>query len=306
MQRKDTAEMDVAAAQQQARLPGVMVVIVEAPTFFSPTSAPDMGRVAVALCLLAAAPAVAQSRCKLGHVRQADGSFRIVGCDELLLHGEHIGDEGVKQLAKALKSDTRLRLLDLWSNGIGPAGASALAEALAVNSKLDKLYMNENTVGADGAEALIKALASPKSALTSLWLSRNKLGDAGAKALAAGLTGGKTRRLQVLDLWENGITPQGGAALATALRTNHALLTLEIRGNTLGDEGARAFAELMPHSRALSTLDLSSNGISPVGTATLLRGLKASTANPYLVLFVEHVPHMQATSWEQKGRPNAP
>ena len=263
-------------------------------------------RVGLMLLLFWLPIATAQQRCRLQQVRQPDGSYRILGCDELLLFGERIGDNGAVQLAKALATDNRLRLLDLWSNGIGPLGAAALADALAANSKLDKLYLNENEVGAEGAAALIKALASPKSVLTSLWLSRNKLGDAGAQSLADGISKGKTRRLQVLDLWENGIGPRGGDALATALRTNFALLTLELRGNSIGDEGARSFAGLMPNNRALSTLDLSSNGISPEGSSALLTGLKSSTANPYLLLFVEHVPHMQATSWEQKGRLNAP
>ena len=268
---------------------------------------------ALLLCLTTTAEA--QFRCRLADVRNSmDGTYQFPGCDELLLNGERIGDNGAMELAKALRSDKRLRLVDLWSNGIGPAGAKALAEALFVNDKLEKLYLNDNAIGSEGAAAIIAALGCPrsqpnacsKSSLQHLWLSRNQLGDAGAKALADGLSDGKARRLQALDLWENGISPAGGVALAKALKTNFALLTLELRGNALGDTGARAFAELMPNNRALSTLDLSSNGISPAGAATLMEGLKVSTANPYLVLFVEHVPHMQATSWAQKGMPNAP
>ena len=45
---------------------------------------------------------------------------------------------------------------------------------------------------------------------------------------------------------------------------------------------------------------------APKGLDALLAGLKASVANPYLVLFCEGLPHLQATSWEQKGQPNAP
>ncbi len=247
-----------------------------------------------------------QARCQLAHVRQSDGSFRLGFCDELSLSGEHVGDDGAVALALALADDQRLRMLDLWSNGIGPSGATALAAAIAANSKLDKLYLNENKIGVEGATALAEGIGSPKSALTTLWLSRNGLGDAGAVALANGLSKYKARRLQVLDLWENGITAKGGKSLAEALRTNGALVTLELRGNSLGDDGAWAFASLMPNSRALSTLDLSSNGITPAGAQVLLEGLKRSSSHPYLVLFVEHVPHMQATSWEQQGRQNAP
>jgi len=259
------------------------------------------------LLVLWLSPTAAQARCKLSNVRAHDGTFTLGGmCDELSLFGEHIGDKGAVALAQALAKDNRLRLLDLWSNDIGPEGAAALAQALKTNTKLDKLYLNENHVGVEGVAALVKAIGSTSSVLTSLWLSRNQLGDEGAQALASGLSNNQARRLQVLDLWENGIGPVGGGALAMALRTNNALITIELRGNTLGDEGARAFAELMPRSRVLSTLDLSQNGITPSGSARLMQGLKEATSRPYLLLFVEHVPHMQATSWEQQGHPNAP
>jgi len=259
-----------------------------------------------AFVLLWLGPAACQMRCKLGQVKRSDGEFSLGNCDEVLLFGEKIGDSGAAALARSLASNTRTRVLDLWSNDIGAQGAIAIARALETNTKLDKLYLNENNIGHAGVEALAKALASRSTVLTTLWLSRNKLGDAGAQALAASLSGGKARRLQVLDLWDNGISSVGGAALATALRTNNVLLTLEIRGNALGDAGAKAFAELMPVNRVLSTLDLSSNGVSPAGAATLLAGLKVAIARPYLLLFVEHVPHMQATSWEQQGHANAP
>ena len=74
----------------------------------------------------------------------------------------------------------------------------------------------------------------------------------------------------------------------------------------LGDETAQAFADAMPHNVALSTLDLVSTGTTPAGISALREGLKVSTANPYLVLFADGLPHLQATSWELKGRPNAP
>ena len=104
--------------------------------------------------------ACAQRRCKLGHVRRSDGSFLLGGCDELLLHGEKIGDDGAVALAKELGTDRNLKLLDLWSNGIGPAGAGALATALASNTVLQKLYLNENAIGPEGAASMAKAITT--------------------------------------------------------------------------------------------------------------------------------------------------
>ena len=118
--------------------------------------------------------------------------------------------------------------------------------------------------------------------------------------------GNKARRLEALDLWGNGITSRGGLAIASALHTNFMLRTLELRDNAMGDETATAFAEMMPKNRALATLDLVSTGVTSTGLARLLAGLKASIAHPYLVIFCDGLPHLQATSWEQKGQPNAP
>ena len=84
------------------------------------------------------------------------------------------------------------------------------------------------------------------------------------------------------------------------------LLTLEMRGNRAGDEGAKAFAAMMPNSQALSTLDLMDNGMTKAGTQALLDGLKVSRANPYLLLYASGLPHEQWTSWQAKGKADAP
>ena len=74
-------------------------------------NAQTMWRTFVVLATLGCA--CAQRRCKLGHVRRSDGSFLLGGCDELLLHGEKIGDDGAVALAKELGTDRNLKLLDL-------------------------------------------------------------------------------------------------------------------------------------------------------------------------------------------------
>ena len=268
--------------------------------------ADTMSRATFALVLALLQPAYSQFRCHLGDVRKSDGTYSIGNCDELLLHGEKIGDEGTEALAAALPSAGRLRLLDLWSNGLGKKGAEALARALEKNSKLEKLYLNENAIGAEGALALAKALTKNR-ALATLWLSRNGLGDEGAEAIAStALRNTAARRLEALDLWGNGITWKGGTAIADALKSNHQLRTLELRDNDMGDQTAKAFADMMPKNHALATLDLVSTGTTSTGRDALLAGLKESTANPYLVIFAEGLPHFQATSWGEKGKPNAP
>lgn len=247
----------------------------------------SMHRSSLFLALLAALlrPCAAQARCKLPDVRR-DGIWTTGHCDELLLMGEKIGDDGAVALAQALAFDRRLKLVDLWANGVGPKGAAALAKALETNTALQKLYLNENTIGSEGTASLARALTINRSLLT-LWLSRNGIGDAGADALAGVLKNTQARRLEALDLWGNGISAAGGTAIAEALHSNHMLRTLEMRDNAMGDGVARAFAAMMPRNRALATLDLVNSGFTQAGVDALRGGLKVSTANPYLVLFAD-------------------
>eukprot|EP00316_Scyphosphaera_apsteinii_P005390 CAMPEP_0119315310 /NCGR_PEP_ID=MMETSP1333-20130426/35297_1 /TAXON_ID=418940 /ORGANISM="Scyphosphaera apsteinii, Strain RCC1455" /LENGTH=268 /DNA_ID=CAMNT_0007320627 /DNA_START=53 /DNA_END=859 /DNA_ORIENTATION=+ len=268
-----------------------------------------MVRLTVTLLVTCMRVVRSQLRCTLGTVQKRTGDpFELKNCEELRLLGASIGDTGISLLAKALADNTNLRLLDLWSNGIGPAGAAALAVALKSNRHLDKLYLNENPIGSDGAASLAEALQHNR-VLTTLWLSRCAIKDAGAEALAASLAsphGGVGSALQVLDIWENEIGPKGGRAIAKALHSNHALRTLELRGNKMGDDGAKDFAAAMTRNKALGTLDLLGNGVTSVGREALMSGLKSSTAGFYLVLFEDGLPHQQWTSWQAKGKDEAP
>lgn len=264
----------------------------------------------LALLLVGASLTAAQVRCKLSDVRQQDGSVNLGRCDELSLFGEKVGDAGIAAVAKALSTNTNLKLLDLWSNDIGPAGAASIAEALSQNNAMQKLFLNENPLGPAGVKLIAGAMRTNRG-LQMLWLSDCGLGDEGASILAAMLDCSNRKvacaaRLETLDIWNNSITHVGASAIAKALQGNTMLRTLEMRNNKIGDLGAKEFTTMMPHNWQLQTLDLISNGMSDVGKDALVKGLASSTARPYLVLFADGLPHQQATSWEQQGKPNAP
>ena len=139
--------------------------------------------------------------------------------------GNTIGDEGVKQLAEALKCNQTLISLTLESHyfaggGIKSEGASALAEALKSNRMLTHLNLEENKIGQEGAEALANALES-NNMLTYLNLHSNKIGDVGAKKLAEALK--YNRSLTELNLDANSMGERGISQLAEALRENKCL-----------------------------------------------------------------------------------
>jgi len=92
----------------------------------------------------------------------------------LNLFSNRFGDQGATSLAEALKVNSTLTVVNLHGNGIGDQGATALAEALIVNVTLTKLNLRNNLIGHQGATALAEA-RKVNSTLTKLYLENNRL-----------------------------------------------------------------------------------------------------------------------------------
>ncbi|KAF9577007.1 hypothetical protein BGW38_008081, partial [Lunasporangiospora selenospora] len=177
-------------------------------------------------------------------------------------------------IIKALKTNSTLTTLDLFSNGIGDDGAKALAEALKINSALTNLYLNHNSIGVNGAKALAESL-KVNSTLTTLDSYNNIIGDDGAKALAEALKINST--LTTLCMGHNNIGDDGANTLADALKINSTLTTLKLEQNNIGDDGAKALAETLKINSALTTLYLNHNNIGDDGAKALAEALKINS-----------------------------
>lgn len=79
-----------------------------------------------------------------------------------------------------------LAQLDLSLNHLGAEGSKPLAEALRVNASVTKLLVANNKLGNEGAITLCRALReSTLSKVQELDFSFNSIGPDGAKAIAA-------------------------------------------------------------------------------------------------------------------------
>ncbi|CAK0817810.1 unnamed protein product, partial [Prorocentrum cordatum] len=69
------------------------------------------------------------------------------GLPHISLLGKTLGPEAAKELARALESNTTVRLLEMEGSNIQDDGAAALAKVLGVNTTLKMLDLAGNGIG---------------------------------------------------------------------------------------------------------------------------------------------------------------
>uniref|UniRef100_A0A672NER7 NACHT LRR and PYD domain-containing protein n=1 Tax=Sinocyclocheilus grahami TaxID=75366 RepID=A0A672NER7_SINGR len=196
--------------------------------------------------------------------------------ETLRLRGCGVTDEGCAALASALRSNpSHLRDLSLSFNKLGASGVKLLSDLLKdPHCKLEKFWLRDCGVTDEGFAALASALRSNPSHLRKLDLSFNKLGASGVKLsipshlrkldlsfnklgasgvkLLSDLLKDPHCKLEILWLSYCGVTDEGCAALASALRSNPSHLKyLHLSGNKLGASGVKLLSDLLkdPHCK---------------------------------------------------------
>ncbi|KAK7156111.1 hypothetical protein R3I94_006245 [Phoxinus phoxinus] len=170
--------------------------------------------------------------------------------EQLLLKDCGITDEGCADLASALRSNPEhLRQLDLSGNKLGIHSVTILSALLEnPHCKLEILGLRYCGVTDEDCGILASSLRSKPSHLIHLDLSGNELGNLGVKLLSAVLEDPHCK-LEILWLSDCGITDEGCADLASALRSNpEHLRQLGLTGNKLGS-GMKLLSDLKddPH-----------------------------------------------------------
>ncbi|MCI4395260.1 hypothetical protein PGIGA_G00178320, partial [Pangasianodon gigas] len=117
--------------------------------------------------------------------------------------------------------------------------------------KLEILSLRSCGVSDEGCAALASALRSNPSHLIHLELGENKLGDSGVKCVSAVLENPHCK-LEILWLRGCGVSDEGCAALASALRSNPShLRELYLCQNKLGESCGKCLYALLenPHCK---------------------------------------------------------
>jgi Ran GTPase-activating protein (RanGAP) involved in mRNA processing and transport len=187
----------------------------------------------------------------------------------------NINDAEMALLAKALRANTSLTVLDLSKNTLSAQGTTILLEALRVRPKLKSLNLSFAELGSEASTCLTEAL----SAYTSL-TAINFLGNCGAgeccpdyliKIVKANAS------LRLLRLTSYGELPHGG--LAKILQHLPQLAVLDLSRCDLNDSAVIAISEHMKKSKTLRTINLAFS-LAKVGAQknTLLDALMCNHA----------------------------
>lgn len=150
--------------------------------------------------------------------------------------------------AKAFSLHNKIKEVKMVQNGIRQEGIShLLSNGLNNASGLVTLDLQDNTFTLMGAKALAKV--TPIWAdLKELGIGDSLLGAKGGVLLGEALAKGNNKKLEIVRLQYNDITPKGVASLAKAAKEGlPALKKIELNGNKLSedDEGVVALQELL-------------------------------------------------------------
>uniref|UniRef100_A0A8C1MTF0 NACHT domain-containing protein n=1 Tax=Cyprinus carpio TaxID=7962 RepID=A0A8C1MTF0_CYPCA len=199
--------------------------------------------------------------------------------EKLWLKNCDFTDEVCAALASALRSNPEhLRYLNLSGNKLGNFGVYELASGLE-DCKLEKLALRYCGVTDEGCAALTSALRSNPTHLRELDLSGNKLGD--SVMLLSDVLQNPHCNLKKLWLWDCGVTDEGCADLASALRSNPSpLRELDLSRNKLQDLDVKLLCAALEDPQCkLEILELSYCGITDEGCAALASALRSNPSH---------------------------
>ena len=157
-----------------------------------------------------------------------------------------------------------------------------ITEALEHNTALTTLYLRNNPGISNAAQQLITGYLAKNAVVKAILSGKTSvsksayINDIGAAAIAETLK--SNTALINLELNNNNVGDSGAAAIAEALKSNTAVTRLYLHNNSIGASGAAAIAEALKTNTALTTLRLGYNNIGDSGAAAIAEALKTNTA----------------------------
>ena len=204
-----------------------------------------------------------------------------------------IGEDDVRGLASALRTNNTLKTLILRGHKIGDSGAIQLAEVLNRTS-LEVLDVSNCDIMGKGIKFLSSALRTNTS-LKMFSACNNAFSDNGAIHLAEALKFASLEYLRICgcDIRENGI-----AELSSALRFNTTLKRFSVSDNAFRDSGAIQLAKAL-NSSSLRELNISGCEVNHRGIVALATALTSNIALTHLDIRLQFFSQISRSDWVQ-------
>ncbi|XP_040282513.1 NACHT, LRR and PYD domains-containing protein 12-like isoform X1 [Bufo bufo] len=190
---------------------------------------------------------------------------------ELNLFGCSLDIEGLERLAPGLQNLQNLRL---GRNGLEDTSCIQLASVIRNNQSLKILDLSGNRLSGPHFGDLMEALSSPAGRIETLQLAGNDLEDTSCIQLASVIR--NNRSLKTLDLSGNRLSGPHFGDLMEALSSPACRIeTLELGCNGLEDTSCIQLASVIRNNPSLKILDLSLNRLSGPHFSDLMEALSS-------------------------------
>ncbi|EJD39587.1 DUF924-domain-containing protein [Auricularia subglabra TFB-10046 SS5] len=159
------------------------------------------------------------------------------------------------------------KVLDLCKQVVGPDGVGPLLDAMKGYESITGLLLGNNITGSKGAQEIAAYIRDPTSRITTWYIAGNQFNAADISLVCDALS--KDRKVKALWLKRNPLLPAGTLHVASMLRVNTTLQTLDLANCGLLDDGAAHLFAALAHNRTLKHLYLNANGLTPRSAALI-------------------------------------
>ncbi|XP_056417017.1 NACHT, LRR and PYD domains-containing protein 3-like isoform X2 [Hyla sarda] len=188
-------------------------------------------------------------------------SFIIETCtniEALSLNECSLSPEGLEKLEPALHN---LQDLSLESNDLPDTSCTQLASVIRNNSSLKTLHLSHNRLSGPHFSDLVDALSSPDCRIETLHLNNNNLQETSCTQLASVIRNNSS--LKTIDLSDNRLSGPHFRDLVDALSSPDCRIeTLQLGGNNLPNTSCTQLASVIRNNTSLEILVLSGNRLS--------------------------------------------
>ncbi|XP_073466185.1 NACHT, LRR and PYD domains-containing protein 3-like isoform X2 [Aquarana catesbeiana] len=188
--------------------------------------------------------------------------------EEVILHSCDIQREGLRKLIPALHN---IKNLNLYNNQLTDSSCPHLASGIRNNQTLRTLNLSKNTLEGPHFRDLMEALTT--SRIKKLQLSYNRLTDSSCAHLASGIRNNQT--LRTLDLYGNNLEGPHFSDFMAAL-TKSRIEKLQLSSNHLTGSSCPHLASGIRNNQTLRTLNLSWNNLEGPYFSDLMEALTTS------------------------------